>query len=73
MTWAGPSGPVAAENPYQAAGRAAAAAASLHMTGDAAWRLLTGASYDRSQIWLTGDEALGEPLLRVRGVVIQAV
>ena len=56
-----------------AEGGAAAPAAGLHMTGEAAWRLLTGASYDRSQIWLTGDEALGEPLLRVRGVVVQAV
>ncbi len=51
-------------------GRATASAASLLMTGEAAWRLLTGAGYDRSQVRLMGDQALAEPLLRVRGVIV---
>jgi uncharacterized protein (TIGR03083 family) len=51
-------------------GRAAAAVASLHMTGAAAWRLLTGASYDTRQVQLSGERALTEPLLRVRGIIV---
>jgi uncharacterized protein (TIGR03083 family) len=51
-------------------GEAAAPAASLRMTGEAAWRLLTGASYDASQAQLSGDPALSEPLLSVRGIIV---
>jgi hypothetical protein len=51
-------------------GRAAAAAASLRMSGEAAWRLLTGARYDTRQVQLSGDPALAEPLLRVRGIIV---
>lgn len=51
-------------------GRTGAAAALLHMTGDAAWRLLTGARYDPSQVQLSGDSALTIPLLRVRSIVV---
>jgi len=51
-------------------GEAAAPAARLRMTGEAAWRLLTGARYDASQVELSGDPALGEPLLRVRGIIV---
>jgi uncharacterized protein (TIGR03083 family) len=49
--------------------RAAAPAATLRMTGDAAWRLLTGTPCDPRQVQLSGDPALGEPLLRVRGII----
>jgi hypothetical protein len=51
-------------------GQAAALAATLHMTGEAAWRLLTGARYDAHQVQLSGDPALAEPLLRVRGIIV---
>jgi hypothetical protein len=51
-------------------GRAAAPAAGLRMSGEAAWRLLTGAPYDAGQVELSGDPALAEPLLRVRGVIV---
>lgn len=51
-------------------GRAAAPAASLQMTGDAAWRLLTGARYDTRQVRSSGEPALAEPLLRVRGIIV---
>jgi len=44
-------------------GQAAAPAASLRISGEAAWRLLTGASYDARQVQLSGDPALAEPLL----------
>jgi hypothetical protein len=40
------------------------------MSGDAAWRLLTGAGYDASEVELSGDRALAEPLLRVRGIIV---
>jgi hypothetical protein len=50
--------------------QAAAPAARLQMTGDAAWRLLTGACYDASQVQLSGDPALAGPLLRVRGIIV---
>jgi Mycothiol maleylpyruvate isomerase N-terminal domain len=50
--------------------RAAAPAAGLRMTGEAAWRLLTGARYDPRQVQLSGDPALAEPLLRVRGIIV---
>jgi hypothetical protein len=51
-------------------GQAAAPAASLRMTGDAAWRLLTGASYEARQVQLSGEPALAEPLLHVRGIIV---
>lgn len=50
-------------------GQAAAPAASLRASGDAAWRLLTGARYDTSQVEVSGDPALAVPLLRVRGII----
>jgi hypothetical protein len=40
------------------------------MSGEAAWRLLTGASYDPRQVELSGDPALTETLLQVRGVIV---
>ena len=40
------------------------------MTGEAAWRLLTSASYDARQVRLSGDPALGRPLLHVRGIIV---
>jgi hypothetical protein len=40
------------------------------MNGEAAWRLLTGASYDARQVELSGDPAVAEPLLRIRGVIV---
>jgi hypothetical protein len=51
-------------------GQAAAPAASLRISGEAAWRLLTGARYDARQVHLSGDPALAEPLLRVRGIIV---
>ncbi len=51
-------------------GQAAAPAASLRMSGEAAWRLLTGARYDPRQAQLSGDPALAEPLLLVRGIIV---
>jgi Mycothiol maleylpyruvate isomerase N-terminal domain len=51
-------------------GQAATPAAGLRMTGEAAWRLLTGADYDRSQVRLLGDEGLAAPLLQVRGIIV---
>jgi hypothetical protein len=51
-------------------GRATAPAASVLMTGEAAWRLLTGASYDPRQVQPSGEPALTEPLLRVRGIIV---
>jgi uncharacterized protein (TIGR03083 family) len=51
-------------------GQAATAAASLQISGDAAWRLLTGARYNARQVQLSGDPALAEPLLRVRGIIV---
>lgn len=51
-------------------GQAAAPAASLRINGEAAWRLLTGARYDPRQLRLSGDPALTEPLLRVRGIIV---
>jgi hypothetical protein len=53
-------------------GEAAAPAAGLRMSGEAAWRLLTGASYDASQVQLSGDPALSEALLAVRGIIVLA-
>jgi Mycothiol maleylpyruvate isomerase N-terminal domain len=50
--------------------QAAAPAASLRMTGAAAWRLLTGARYDPRQVQPSGEPALAEPLLRVRGIIV---
>ena len=51
-------------------GRAATPAARLRMSGEAAWRLLTGAGYDARQVQLSGDPALAGPLLRVRGIIV---
>jgi hypothetical protein len=51
-------------------GRPAAPAASLRITGAAAWRLLTGARCDARQVQLSGNLALAEPLLRVRGIIV---
>ncbi len=51
-------------------GEAAAPAARLSMSGEAAWRLLTGARYDASQVRLSGDMTLAEPLLSVRGIIV---
>ncbi len=51
-------------------GQPAAPAARLRITGQAAWRLLTGARYDGRQVQLSGDPALAEPLLRVRGIIV---
>jgi uncharacterized protein (TIGR03083 family) len=48
----------------------AAPAASLRISGEAAWRLLTGAPYDPGQVQLSGDPALAEPLLQVRGIIV---
>ena len=51
-------------------GQAAAPAASLRISGEAAWRLLTGAPYDARQVELSGNPALAEPLLQVRSVIV---
>jgi len=51
-------------------GQPAAPAATLRITGEAAWRLLTGARYDPRQMQLSGDPALAQPLLRVRGIIV---
>ncbi len=51
-------------------GRTAAPAASVLMTAEAAWRLLTGARYDPRQVQPSGEPALTEPLLRVRGIIV---
>ena len=40
------------------------------MSGEAAWRLLTGARYDPAQVRLSGERALAEPLLQVRGIIV---
>jgi hypothetical protein len=45
-------------------------AAGLRITGDAAWRLLTGAPYDGGQAQLSGDPALAQALLHVRGIIV---
>lgn len=51
-------------------GEPATPAASLRMSGDAAWRLLTNARYDARQVQLSGDPALAEPLLQIRGIIV---
>ena len=51
-------------------GQTATPAASLQISGETAWRLLTGARYDARQVRLSGDPALTEPLLRVRGIIV---
>lgn len=45
-------------------------AATLTLPGDAAWRLLTGARYPSQAVRVSGDTALGEPLLAVRAVIV---
>ena len=51
-------------------GHPANPAAALRSTGDAAWRLLTGAPYDLRQVQLSGDPTLAQPLLHVRGIIV---
>jgi hypothetical protein len=51
-------------------GRTAGPAASLKMTEDAAWRLLTGARYDSRQVQTSGEPTLAGPLLQVRGIIV---
>lgn len=51
-------------------GEAAAPAARLRMDGEAAWRLLTGGRYNPGGVQLSGDPALAEPLLQVRGIIV---
>lgn len=51
-------------------GQATAPAAGLRISGEAAWRLLTGAPYDPRQVQLSGDPAMTESLLRVRGIIV---
>ena len=51
-------------------GEVAAPAAGVRITEDAAWRMLTGAPYDLGQVQLSGDRALAEPLLLVRGIIV---
>jgi hypothetical protein len=46
-------------------GQADAPAVGLQISGEAAWRLLTGARYDARQVQLSGDPAPAGPLLRV--------
>jgi uncharacterized protein (TIGR03083 family) len=50
--------------------QAAAPAAALRISGETAWRLLSGARYDKGQVQLSGDPTLAEPLLRVRGIIV---
>lgn len=45
-------------------------AATLALSGDAAWRLLTGARYPPHAVRVSGDTALGEPLLAVRAAIV---
>jgi hypothetical protein len=42
----------------------------MRISGEAAWRLLTGASYDARPVQLSGDPALAGPLLQVRGIIV---
>jgi hypothetical protein len=42
-------------------GQATAPAAGLRMSGEAAWRLLTGARYDARQVKLSGDRPWPSP------------
>jgi mycothiol maleylpyruvate isomerase-like protein len=51
-------------------GQAAAPAAGLRISGEVAWRLLTGTRYDARQVQLSGDPALAQPLLQVRGIIV---
>lgn len=51
-------------------GRPPAPAATLRMAGDAAWRFFTGARYEPHQLQLSGEPALAEPLLHVRGIIV---
>jgi len=46
------------------------AAATLTMTGDAAWRLVTGASYDPNGVRTAGNSDLLRPLLLVRSIIV---
>ena len=50
-------------------GAALAASATLTMTGDTAWRFLTGARYAPDSVAMAGPGSLLAPLLRVRGVI----
>jgi uncharacterized protein (TIGR03083 family) len=51
-------------------GQSVRPAASLQMTADAAWRLLTGARYDPRHVRTSGEPALTGPLLEVRGIIV---
>jgi uncharacterized protein (TIGR03083 family) len=51
-------------------GRPAEPAARLRIDADAAWRMLTGARYNERQVQLSGDQALAQSLLRVRGIIV---
>jgi hypothetical protein len=51
-------------------GQAAAPAARLRISGEAAWRLLSGARYDAHQAQLSGATALTGPLLQIRGIIV---
>jgi len=51
-------------------GQAVAPAASLRADADAAWRLLSGARYEESQVRVSGDPALARQLLLVRGIIV---
>lgn len=51
-------------------GQAATPAASLRISGEAAWRLLTGAPYDARQVQLSGDPTMARSLLQVRGIIV---
>jgi uncharacterized protein (TIGR03083 family) len=49
---------------------ARAPAVSARLGDDVAWRLLTGATYDREALDVTGPERYVEPLLGVRAVIV---
>jgi uncharacterized protein (TIGR03083 family) len=51
-------------------GSPAAPQAALSMEGDAAWRLLTGATVPEGTLTMEGDTALLQPLLAVRGILV---
>jgi len=40
------------------------------MTGNAAWRLLTGARDEPAEVLLYGEQTLAGPLVNVRGIIV---
>ncbi len=44
--------------------------ASVAMDGDVAWRVLTGATFDRERVTVSGDQQLVDAVLAVRGVLV---